>query len=253
MIRKIFFWALLLASGASASGSGPAVRFQSTANQVALLELYTSEGCSSCPPAEKWLSRQVDAPQLWREFIPVAFHVDYWDDLGWRDPWSRAEFAERQRQYGAKWRSRTIYTPEFVVDGKEWRNWNGREIPRAATRVGILSASSVDTNLWNIRFSPTNSDPADFQVHAAWLSGNVTSAVKAGENEGRTLRHDFIVVKLIAAPLQRQNEGFEGQLDFPPPTRVLAGQSSLALAVWITRAGQLESVQATGGWVKSPK
>ena len=66
------------------------VTFASTARQTSLLELYTSEGCSSCPPAEAWLSGLKDNPGLWRDFVPVAFHVDYWNYLGWRDKWSRA-------------------------------------------------------------------------------------------------------------------------------------------------------------------
>lgn len=246
-------WALWLGLWAKASGGEPAIRFQSAAARTALLELYTSEGCSSCPPAEKWLSRQAGSPRLWRDFVPVAFHVDYWDDLGWRDPWCRAEFTERQRQYGVIWQSRAIYTPEFALDGREWRGWSGREIPANAARAGILSASSADTNHWSLHFAPERVEPGDFQVHAAWLIGNVTSEVKAGENEGRTLRHDFVVVSLSTAPLQRQNDGLEGPLDFPLPTRALTGRGSVALAVWVTKAGQLEPIQATGGWLKRPK
>jgi hypothetical protein len=253
MSRQIFPWALLLAWWCTASGGEPAVRFQSATPATVLLELYTSEGCSSCPPAEKWLSRQVGSPQLWRDFVPVAFHVDYWDDLGWRDPWSKAEFSERQRQYGAKWRSKTIYTPEIVVDGKEWRGWQGRDIPRNTTPIGILSASSADTNLWSIRFNPTSSAPADFQAHAVWLIGNVTAAVQAGENEGRTLRHDFIAISLVTAPMHHLSDGWECKLNLKPPAGARSGREAVAVAFWVTKAGQLESLQATGGWLKRPQ
>src|SRR6059036_4275966 len=88
--------------------------FQSSGKQPALIELYTSEGCSSCPPAETWLSRLKESPGLWRDFVPMAFHVDYWDYLGWRDPWAAQEFSDRQRAYAQSWRSRRIYTPGFV-------------------------------------------------------------------------------------------------------------------------------------------
>src|SRR5687768_10063986 len=75
------------------------IQFQSGPNRTALLELYTSEGCSSCPPAEAWLSRVKSDARLWKEFVPVAFHVDYWDYLGWRDPFGMANYSERQRAY----------------------------------------------------------------------------------------------------------------------------------------------------------
>ena len=75
------------------------IQFQSPERQVALVELYTSEGCSSCPPAESWLSGLKEKPGLWSEFVPVAFHVDYWNYLGWRDKWSSKEYSDRQRDY----------------------------------------------------------------------------------------------------------------------------------------------------------
>ena len=98
--------------------------FQSSESQVSLVELFTSEGCSSCPPAEKWLSDLKAAPGLWKHFVPVAFHVDYWDYLGWRDPWASKAFSDRQRAYAQLWRGDSIYTPGFVLNGQEWRSWS---------------------------------------------------------------------------------------------------------------------------------
>src|SRR5580698_1073863 len=99
------------------------VRFQSPPTQTALLELYTSEGCSSCPPAEDWLNRLKSSPGLWTDFVPLAFHVDYWDRLGWSDPWASTSFSDRQRSYTKLWRGHSLYTPGFVLNGKEWRDW----------------------------------------------------------------------------------------------------------------------------------
>ena len=104
---------------ASRGATAQDVMFQSPDHQSALLELYTSEGCSSCPPAENWLSRLKTSPRLWREFVPVAFHVDYWDYLGWRDPWGAKEFSNRQRAYAKTWGSETIYTPELRLEWKK--------------------------------------------------------------------------------------------------------------------------------------
>ena len=126
MIMRLRRWLILvlfMTAGVAIADGSDSITFQSAEQQTALLELYTSEGCSSCPPAETWLSRLTDSPQLWRDFVPVAFHVNYWDYLGWRDPWAARQFSERQRNYAAKWRSDSIYTPEFVLNGKEWRDW----------------------------------------------------------------------------------------------------------------------------------
>src|SRR5688572_1610666 len=99
-----------------------AFRLQSPAQQVHLLELYTSEGCSSCPPADRWLSDLKDDPGLWKNFVPVAFHVDYWDHLGWKDKFARAAHTSRQRRYADEWGANTVYTPGLVLDGAEWRS-----------------------------------------------------------------------------------------------------------------------------------
>src|SRR5271154_4189044 len=104
---------IILASLVSLAASGAPIEFHSPERQVALLELYTSEGCSSCPPAETWLSGLKDAPGLWSNFVPLAFHVDYWDYLGWKDKWANQQFSERQRDYASLWAAKNIYTPEF--------------------------------------------------------------------------------------------------------------------------------------------
>src|SRR5947207_690518 len=120
--------------------------FQSSENRVALLELFTSEGCSSCPPAETWLSGLRSSAGLWKEFVPVAFHVDYWDYLGWRDPWASAGFSDRQRAYAALWHSDSTYTPGFVLNGKEWRPLlRPKDGPRSSrSKSGCLIISSAD-------------------------------------------------------------------------------------------------------------
>src|ERR1700751_3091725 len=93
--------------------------FESGPQKTHLIELFTSQGCSSCPPAEAWLSRLKNEPRLWKDFVPVAFHVDYWDRLGWRDPFAAKEWTTRQYQYSVNWKSEGVYTPGFVLDGRE--------------------------------------------------------------------------------------------------------------------------------------
>src|SRR6266576_6091859 len=100
----------LLGAAALTSQSADRV-FESGPQKVHLLELFTSQGCSSCPPAEAWLSKLKGEPGLWKDFVPLAFHVDYWDRLGWRDPWANKSFSDRQRAYAKQWRSDSVYTP----------------------------------------------------------------------------------------------------------------------------------------------
>src|SRR5258708_3115069 len=153
------------------------ITFQSSREQTALIELYTSEGCSSCPPAENWLSRLKESPGLWKDFVPLAFHVDYWDYLGWRDPWASKSFSDRQRNYAKQWRSDSIYTPGFVLNGKEWRDWSGRKDgPKSAgVNAGVLTVTSSDTNRWQVSFAPANTGRAHYAVHAPLLGGNLRS------------------------------------------------------------------------------
>src|SRR5437870_9403607 len=149
--------------------SAESIRFQSETRQTSLLELYASEGCSSCPPAEAWLSALKEHPRLWKDFVPVAFHVDYWDYLGWKDPFSSKAWSERQSDYAEHWHSDSVYTPGFVLNGNEWRGWLTRdELPRPSSNsAGVLTAHSEDGNQWTLRFQPIGkSDSSSYEFHA---------------------------------------------------------------------------------------
>jgi hypothetical protein len=254
MMRQNSALAALLAFNLTVSSNAQAgpLKFQSAEARTALLELYTSEGCSSCPPAEDWLSGLKESPGLWKDFVPLAFHVDYWDHLGWRDPWGAGEFSDRQRAYAELWHSDSIYTPGFVLEGREWRDWPGRKDvpPSSGTKAGVLMVSSSDTNHWHASFAPTGNAGAKYVVHAALLAGGLSSNVKAGENRGRRLNHDFIVLTLVEAPLTSGGPMTDG--DFVLPSRLSPAGGNRAVAVWVTLADNLEALQATGGWVVPP-
>ncbi len=98
---------------------------KSGAQTVPLLELYTSEGCSSCPPADKWLS---GLPHDFNKAIPLAFHVDYWDYIGWKDRFSKAEYSDRQRKIAAFSDSGYVYTPQVVMNGRDFRGWDNSRL-----------------------------------------------------------------------------------------------------------------------------
>lgn len=226
------------------------IRFESAPEQTTLLELYTSEGCSSCPPAEAWLSGLKSSPGLWKNFVPLAFHVDYWDGLGWPDPLAARAYSDRQRNYAGYWRTDGIYTPCFVRNGREWRDWRSeKEATRISTgKAGVLTVTSSDTNHWQVSFIPAMTNLLRCEVHASLLGGSLSSDVKAGENRGRRLNHDFAVLKFVNGPMMAKDGNWRGELDLP---RGNFSGGTLAVAVWVTHEGDLEPLQATGGWLKT--
>ncbi len=244
--------ATLLSAAISASAQTNFILFQSAPERTALLELFTSEGCSSCPPAETWLSGLTTAPRLWKEFAPVAFHVDYWNHLGWKDAWSDAEFSERQRGYAQVWQAASIYTPELVLNGKEWHNWfTGRSGPQSdGKKVGVLTVTSGDMKLWQISFDPATNSGAPYDFHAAQLAGGIVSNVKAGENQGNQLKHDFVALHLIEISTPPSNGVARGHFIINA-LRPNAG-TTRALVAWVTQANKLQPIQAVGGWLIGP-
>ena len=173
---------LAVVTMATAARSAEPVRFTSGPARVSLVELYTSEGCSSCPPAERWLGQLRDAPGLWRDFVPVAFHVDYWNRLGWPDRFSTRDFTQREYAYAAAWGSESVYTPCFVRDGAEWRNRGEKISAVGGAPAGALTAS-YDGAVLRAEFAPARPRAGEqFEIHAALLGGGIVSKVTAGEN-----------------------------------------------------------------------
>jgi hypothetical protein len=238
--------ALLLAVLLTASARGGEIVFESKPARTHLLELFTSEGCSSCLPAEAWLSNLKNEPRLWQDFVPVAFHVDYWDHLGWRDPFASKTWTERQADYSARWKSESVYTPAFVLDGKEWRYG---ALPAASTETPGALKIAIDGDRLNAAFKSSNGSERRYEIHVARLGFSLGADVTAGENNGRKLMHDFVVLGLT-------NEGIKAsvkELRLPAASPKPAGGSRSAVAAWVTQAGQIEPVQAVGGWLPEEK
>ncbi len=225
------------------------LRLQSSAKQTALIELYTSEGCSSCPPAEAWLSQLKADPGLWTSFVPVAFHVDYWDNLGWRDRFAAAKFTARQRAYAVEWGGGSLYTPALAVNGREWRGWSGERKFSTANKedVGILTAETKDAHRFAITFERQQNSDAQWQAHLALLGCEISSRIGAGENNGRNLRHDFVVLDKRSTPMKSKEKVATAEiaLDSASPADV----PQKAIAIWVARPDQPVPVQATGGWL----
>lgn len=222
--------------------------FESGDMQSSLIELFTSEGCSSCPPAEKWLSGLKSNQDLWKKIIPVAFHVDYWDHLGWRDRFAKPEFTSRQHRYAAAWSGDSVYTPSFVVNGKEWRDWfGGNAMPITSTKVGVLRVSVGDDGKVSATFAPDTMQARPLALNVALLGNDLESDVKRGENSGRKLRHDFVVLQLAKSEMTNQGNLWTG-------TALLSSNAgtykATALAAWVKSGEIAPPIQATGGWLK---
>jgi hypothetical protein len=228
---------LILALGLAFTTRGADRVFESSPQRTHLLELFTSEGCSSCPPAEAWLSKLKNESRLWKDFVPLAFHVDYWDRLGWRDPFAAKEWTARQYQYSSNWKGESVYTPGFVLDGHEWLD---RSVPSTANeKTGVLKLS-IDNQKIIAEFVPSESGSKGLDVHVATLGFDLTTRVTAGENNGRSLRQDFVVLSLTNQKMSDR----KAEIVLNPDPR--AG----AIAAWVTVSNQIEPIQAVGGWLR---
>ncbi len=211
-----------------------ALEFSSSNLQTTVVELYTSEGCSSCPPADRWLSSLKSDPRLFKTLIPMAFHVDYWDELGWPDRFAQRQFSQRQRALAQHGFVSQVYTPGLVVNSQEWRAWfNGvRDVPSVAETAGQLNAEYAKGEL-AVNFS----ENSRYELNVAVLGMGLVTQVNAGENRGRLLQHDFVVLALYQ---QAGMAEWRMTLDALPER----GQQQTVLAVWLTKPGSLEVIQA---------
>jgi hypothetical protein len=238
-------FALLLLGGIPLAAQE--VNFESKSPSAALVELYTSEGCSSCPPAEDWLNKLRTAPGLWKDLFPISFHVNYWDNLGWPDRFATSAYTQRQRDYAARFESASVYTPEFIVDGREWR----RGQPLAGgTKSGELKLHyhAKDKTL-SADYAPAPGEsPHALTLNAALLGMGLVTDVRRGENAGSKLTHEFIALGFGSAPLK---PGADGKLQNAPlALRPSTDDPATALVAWVSRDNG-SIAQIAGGWLNA--
>lgn len=179
---------------ACAPSAGAACRAESTAERAHLVELYTSEGCSSCPPADAWLA-SLRAERGW---VALEYHVDYWDTRDFRDPYADARHAARQRALARAQRVNVV-TPQVVLDGRAWKNWPKGTPPEfpAADAPPLSLVARVDGE--RVQVDVDTPAAADRQAFVVLTEDGLTNTVAAGENRGRTLTHEH-VVRAFAGP-----------------------------------------------------
>ncbi|MGD2056055.1 MAG: DUF1223 domain-containing protein [Gammaproteobacteria bacterium] len=235
--RRLLLLAGLLACAVSAAE----LRLDSGTRQVTLLELYTSQGCSSCPPAERWLKGFVASEALWERIVPLALHVDYWDDLGWKDRYASAENGARQRDLARHNGSRSVYTPGVLVNGREWRGWiYGANPPASEREPGTLALTVADGTI-EARYPATG---RTLELNVALLGFGIETRVERGENRDRTLRQEFVSLARV------QHTTVDGHWRVALPRVARATAERYAIAAWVSEAGNPRPLQATGGWLE---
>jgi hypothetical protein len=195
---------LLLAAALPGLSLAAACQAQSPATRTPVVELYTSEGCSSCPPADRWLSGLKEAAAQGK-VVAQAFHVSYWDSLGWIDRFAAPAHNARQREIAARRGSSTVYTPQLVRDGQDSRDYGSllRARPAPAGAVIRLHREGGEVSAEVTPAVPGTPWAAYWTV----TEHGHASKVKAGENAGEFLQHDFVVRQFVAAGTHRGTRG----------------------------------------------
>ena len=234
---------------------------ESPAHRATVIELYTSEGCNSCPPVDRWfggLAKEGISPET---AVLLAFHVDYWNQLGWPDRFSRSEFSGRQRDVAARQGSGVIYTPQLTVDGRDFRQrYNleslrgklaaiNREKGQARIRADLFSSAT------EIRISGEVDVLGGYggksvQIWIAAFENGLSSRVTAGENAGSRLEHDY-VVRELAGPF---SIGAGNHTALEHRIKLHSGWSParMGVAIFVERSDTGEVLEATAKYPLCP-
>lgn len=228
-----------------------ACKAASSVNITPVVELYTSEGCSSCPPAEKWLNT-LKGKQAANPVVIQAFHVNYWDYIGWPDRFATAAHTNRQRQISAWNKQNGIYTPQMVLNGGDWRGWGGiGSLDAAVLATKTVAASSINlaqtgTDQFEAVVSPiagANSPASTWSAYWTITEHGHITKVKAGENSGETLLHDFVVRQYT--PVGEYSAASSQKLSLRAVAATLGHQRQVNLVVFNPKTGKtIQAVSA---------
>lgn len=242
-----------LASLATAGCAEPAAAGKDQAPKgkivgVAVVELFTSEGCSSCPPADELLGELAkDARGHGRPVYVLAFHVDYWNYIGWTDPFSDAAYSRRQSQYAQAFRSEQVYTPQMVVNGRTQFVGSDRAKAKAAIANALATPPAANVRVEvagmeraALRLSyHVDGAPAGSVLNAAVVEGGLSTRVPRGENTGRTLRHENVVRAFRAVTLEKA----DGQVRIDVPAAVR--RENAAVIAYVQRPADMAVLGAS--------
>ena len=230
------------ASLSTAHAAQPALcEVQAGAHAPVIVELYTSEGCSSCPPADRWLSTLNEQ----RDVLPLAFHVNYWNHLGWQDRFATPATTQRQHQVRAVQNGRYVYTPQVVLNGQDHRSWHGQSpasLVKAGRDLPLNPAPSLLIRRKGSQVTATvgaSSGVSTLAGYWAVLQDGLVSQVTRGENAGETLKHDHVVSLYQPVAAWPGDQPRELQLSLPEGPQFEA----LRVAFVVTQADLVQPVQ----------
>ncbi|MEO8088339.1 MAG: DUF1223 domain-containing protein [Bacteroidota bacterium] len=205
---------------------------------VAVIELFTSQGCSSCPAADKLLSQTInDSKKDGRKIIALSFHVDYWNHLGWSDPFSEKIYSQRQRAYASSLNLRSVYTPQMIVNGMyEFVGSNAGDLNASldkALRTEPTASfetvsATADGNLLHVKYA-LEGNYSGCNINIALVSRKEITSVKHGENGGRILTNENVVRSFMTREAQ-----LSGELILENPTS--STNENLAVVVYIQQS-----------------
>jgi hypothetical protein len=231
--------AALITTGAAVA-SAPAASF-------AVVELFTSEGCSSCPPADRLLSElAAEAEKSGKPVFALSFHVDYWNYLGWADPFSRSEFTNRQQRYARNLGGR-VYTPQMIVNGSQEfvgsqggtaRKSIAKALEQSAGAAIVLEPGREEGGSLDVAYRVTGQGEGDL-LNLAVVEKGLTVPVKRGENGGRILKHENVVRAFRTVPLDAKGSG-NARLGLPEGLR----RENALIIAYVQKAESLHTIGA---------
>ena len=220
---------------------------------VALIELFTSQGCSSCPSADYLLMQTINAAKKeGRNIFALSFHVDYWNRLGWTDPFSTKEYSQRQNEYASELNLNSVYTPQMIVNGtSEFVGSDSKKLEAAlnkslnenpAAAFKALSASLQYNAAPKVKFA-LDGNFADCKINFALVSINETTSVNRGENDGLILTNQHVVRQFISIAATA-----EGEVSFK--NRPIPSAGNMAIVAYIQHNGDLKIIGAAKAEIK---
>ena len=209
---------------------------------TALVELYTSEGCDSCPPADRWLSSLGARGFAPNRVVPIALHVDYWDYIGWKDPYARQAHTARQRKMARLARAAMVYTPQVLLQGQDFRSWNsGGAFEQAVAKINerpakariSLKLDMLVKDVLEVGVAAQLEDRSpngEIALYLGAYENKLVSEVKAGENRGKTLPHDFVVLQWLG-PFEFKGKKLSERHSLPLLPKAVPGHSGVVAFV----------------------
>ena len=222
------------------------LKLQSNEERTNIIELYTSQGCSSCPVADEWLNELKQNPNLFKTFIPMAFHVTYWDFIGWKDTFGNVLHDNRQRYYAARvWKKNSVYTPQFVINAKEYRQWfSNQRFPSFQKIYGGILKANINESTIELNFENKKLHKQNVYVNMAILGFDYKVQISSGENEDRELLHNFVVLNHHQQFASISNGKLRYQGLIP---KVKDDENKKAIAIWISDEKN-NIIQAVAGY-----